>query len=69
MHMLIDLKICESCGSLWYRAAGGVQVYCSGCATRLGEFPLPRLRTRPGGRRKKTIGLDGMLQLSTGGGR
>ncbi len=68
MHVLVDLKICESCGSLWYRAAGGVQVYCDGCAVKLGEFPLPRRRPRPGGRRKAAATVA-LVSSSIGGGR
>ena len=69
MQLFVDLKICESCGSLWYRAAGEVQVYCKGCEAKLGEFPLPRLRRRPGGRRKHTVRSGGVLQAPAGGGR
>ena len=69
MQMFVDLKVCESCGSLWYRAAGEVKVYCSGCAARLGEFPQPRLRKRPGGRRKRPISTGGMFAVPAGGGR
>jgi hypothetical protein len=69
MQVFVDLKVCESCGSLWYRAAGEVKIYCGACAVKLGEFPLPRLRRRPGGRRKLTVTRRGISQVSTGGGR
>jgi len=69
MHVLVDLKICEGCGSLWYRPAGGVHVYCGSCAVKLGEFPLPRLRRRPGGRRKHAVTSGEIFQVTTGGGR
>jgi hypothetical protein len=69
MHMFVDLKVCESCGSLWYRAAGEVKVYCNGCAAKLGEFPQPRLRKRPGGRRKRPIPTSGMYAVQARGGR
>ena len=69
MQVFVDLKICESCGSLWYRAAGGMQVYCDSCKIKLREFPLPRLRRRPGGRRKHTVTSTGVLQMPVGGGR
>ncbi len=55
MQLFVDLKICESCGSLWYRPTGGATVYCSGCSVKLREFPSPRQRLRPGGRRKRRI--------------
>ena len=67
MHVLVDLKICESCGSLWYRAAGGAQVYCNCCAEKLGEFPCPRSRRRPGGRRKPPVQAVAFLNVPLGG--
>jgi hypothetical protein len=69
MNMFVTLKVCESCGSLWYRAAGEVKVYCSGCAAKLGEFPQPRLRKRPGGRRKHGVTSSKIFQVPVGGGR
>ena len=69
MHVFVDLKICESCGSLWYRAAGEVQVYCKGCTAKLGEFPLPRLRRRPGGRRKHLVKSVEIFPAPVGGER
>jgi NADH pyrophosphatase NudC (nudix superfamily) len=53
MKLFVDLKICEGCGSLWYRPSGGATVYCSSCSEKLGEFPSPRVRTQAGGRKKK----------------
>lgn len=52
MMMCIQLKICEGCGLLWYRASEGASVYCSKCEVKLGRLPAPRTRRRPGGRRK-----------------
>jgi LSD1 subclass zinc finger protein len=70
MHMSIDLKICEGCGSLWYRATGATHVYCAGCTTKLGEFPMPQHRKRPGARRKQTPhSANGRFQVVTGGAR
>ena len=69
MQVFVDLKVCESCGSLWYRAAGGAQVYCDSCKIKLGEFPVPRQRRRPGGRRKHTLASRGIYQMPSGGGR
>jgi len=69
MHVLVDLKVCESCGSLWYRAAGQHQVYCGSCAVKLGEFPPPRLRRRPGGRRKHAVSSGELFQVPSRGGR
>jgi hypothetical protein len=67
MHVHIDLKICESCGSLWYRNVGEVQVYCNCCAAKLGEFPVPRIRPRPGGRRKRPIDAVKLIDIPVGG--
>jgi hypothetical protein len=69
MHLFIDLKICEGCGSLWYRATGGAKVYCKSCEAKLGEFPSPRTRRRPGGRRKIQAKAFGLVQTVTGGER
>ncbi len=66
MQLFVDLKICESCGSLWYRPSGGATVYCMGCSEKLGEFPSPRSRTRPGGRKKQRPGAGAFL-ASCGG--
>ena len=67
MHVLVDLKICESCGSLWYRANGGLQVYCNCCAAKLGDFPSPRTRPRPGGKRKRAVAAVAFLKVPAGG--
>lgn len=48
MELHVQLKICEGCGSLWYRTLGHRSVYCKGCETRLREFPLPETRKRRG---------------------
>jgi hypothetical protein len=66
MQLFVDLKICEICGSLWYRPSGGATVYCIGCSLILGKFPSPRLRTQPGGRKKKRPG-GGVFLLSQAG--
>ena len=63
MYLKVSLKICEGCGNLWFRAENGTTVYCGSCAKKLESFPIPRLRRRPGGRRKKD------LQVVAGGAR
>jgi hypothetical protein len=53
MEMRVQLKVCEGCGSLWYRAQVEGGVYCKACETKLKEFPSPgsrRRRGRPGRR-------------------
>jgi len=39
MYMLLNLKVCEGCGSLWLRVQEFNDVYCSVCRERLREFP------------------------------
>jgi hypothetical protein len=58
MYLRVHLKICEGCGNLWLRAEGGAVNYCSICTRKLGEFPKPRTRSHPGGRRKKHNGVS-----------
>lgn len=48
MDLRVHLKICEGCGSLWFRAQNQRSVYCSSCETRLREFPAPETRKRRG---------------------
>ena len=67
MHLHVHLKICEGCGSLWYRASDALMVYCNACAVKLGEFPSPRTRRRPGGRRKVQV-KTGMPVVAMAGG-
>lgn len=52
MELRVQLKICEGCGCLWYRAQSEGSVYCRGCEVKLREFPTPesrKRRGRPGG--------------------
>jgi hypothetical protein len=35
----LELKYCERCGGLWLRPVGGGQIYCTSCATAMGELP------------------------------
>jgi hypothetical protein len=50
MEMSVQLKICEGCGCLWYRAQAEGSVYCKECKQKLREFPEPETRKRPGRR-------------------
>lgn len=52
LYLRVHLKVCEGCGSLWFRS-NDVEVYCGACTDKLRDFPSPRTRTRPGGRRKR----------------
>jgi uncharacterized Zn finger protein (UPF0148 family) len=48
MELRVHLKVCEGCGSLWFRAQNQRSVYCSPCEARLHEFPAPETRKRRG---------------------
>ncbi len=48
MEVRVQLKICEGCGCLWYRAQNLETVYCRSCQTRLRSFPTPTARLRRG---------------------
>jgi hypothetical protein len=48
MELRVQLKICEGCGSLWYRPETQGSVYCRGCETKLRDFPSPETRKRRG---------------------
>ena len=48
MEMRVQLKVCEGCGCLWYRAQTQGSVYCKECETRLRNFPAPESRKRRG---------------------
>ncbi len=48
MEVRVQLKVCEGCGCLWYRAQSHGNVYCRDCQTRLEEFPSPQSRKRRG---------------------
>jgi hypothetical protein len=52
MELRVHLKVCESCGCLWYRAQAEIGVYCSSCQDRLKDFPTAQSR-RPRGRPRK----------------
>lgn len=48
MEVRVQLKICEGCGCLWYRASFNEGVYCKACETKLKAFPSPESRKRRG---------------------
>jgi hypothetical protein len=55
MEMRVQLKICEGCGSLWYRAQTQGTVYCKGCEEKLKDFPSPQSRKRRGRPSRKLL--------------
>lgn len=48
MELFVELKICEGCGCLWFRAQTQESVYCRECCEKLREFPSPESRKRRG---------------------
>ena len=48
MELRVQLKICEGCGCLWYRALNHGCVYCQRCEVKLKDFPSPESRKRRG---------------------
>jgi hypothetical protein len=48
MDLRVQLKVCEGCGSLWYRPQTQESVYCLACETKLQDFPSPQSRKRRG---------------------
>lgn len=64
----IQLKICEACGCLWYRAHNQSGVYCAGCAAKLKEFPPVESRHRRPGRpgQKSAPGILGVAEAFGG---
>jgi hypothetical protein len=58
MEVRVQLKICEGCGSLFYRAQTQGSIYCRGCDVKLRDFPTPdsrKRRGRPGGKSLATV--------------
>jgi uncharacterized Zn finger protein (UPF0148 family) len=48
MEIRVQLKVCEGCGCLWYRAQAQGTVYCFRCEAKLKDFPTPETRKRRG---------------------
>jgi len=55
MEMCVQLKICEGCGSLFYRAQTEGNIYCRSCDIKLKDFPSPETRKRRGRPVRKTL--------------
>jgi uncharacterized Zn finger protein (UPF0148 family) len=67
MELRVQLKVCEGCGCLWYRAQTQGSVYCISCEEKLKEFPTPesrKLRGRP--KRKSLIRVWGVAEVTGG---
>lgn len=61
MYLRIFLKVCEGCGVLWFRAQDCPEIYCPGCAQKLGSLPPVKRTRRPGrrGRHRITVFREG----------
>ena len=38
----MELKYCEHCGGLWYRASGEEEIFCEKCKEAVAELPPPK---------------------------
>lgn len=63
MYLSVQLKVCEGCGSLWFRSEE-VGVYCSKCVERLKDFPAIGSRRRC----MRTRGCERVEDAAIGGG-
>lgn len=67
MEMRVHLKVCEGCGSLWFRSQAHVSVYCVACESVLKDFPAPASRKRRGRPvRKSLVNLWAAAQTAGG---
>src|SRR6266567_448040 len=55
MDLRVQLKVCEGCGCLWYRAQNHSGVYCLGCDAKLKQFPSAESRRRRGPKKGTTL--------------
>jgi len=67
MELYVQLKVCEGCGCLWYRALNHGSVYCQRCETKLKEFPSPESRKRRGRPTRKPVGRVWAAARAVGG--
>ena len=67
MELRVQLKICEGCGCLWYRAQTQGSVYCHRCESKLKEFPTPETRRLRGRPCRKVIARICAVAAETGG--
>ncbi len=67
MESRVQLKICEGCGSLWYRAQTQLGVYCEKCAEKLKDFPSPESRKRRGRPVRKKLAQIWAVSEAIGG--
>ena len=61
MEVRVQLKVCEGCGCLWYRAQTLESVYCKECESKLRDVSIPGepQTARPSGPQTAGQGLGG----------
>jgi uncharacterized Zn finger protein (UPF0148 family) len=69
MELRVQLKICEGCGCLWYRAQAQGTVYCKSCEEKLKDFPTPESRKRRGRPARKPLTKVWAVAQVAGGAR
>jgi len=69
MELRVQLKICEGCGALFYRAQAECNIYCPGCEVKLRDFPVPDSRRRRGRPGRKSIPRIWAVAAAAGGAR
>jgi hypothetical protein len=69
MELRVQLKVCEGCGCLWYRAQTVGGVYCQRCEAKLKDFPSPESRKRRGRPIGKQLVRVWAVATATGGAR
>jgi hypothetical protein len=67
MEVRVQLKVCESCGCLWYRAQTLDIVYCKECQSKLRTFPTPESRKRRGRPGRKELARVWAVAQAAGG--
>jgi hypothetical protein len=68
MYLRVFLKVCEGCGSLWFRAQESDGVYCAGCAARMRTLPPGRPGRRYGRRKRYACRGQHAAAATCGGG-
>jgi hypothetical protein len=69
MEVRVQLKVCEGCGCLWYRAQTIESVYCKECESKLRPFPTPESRKLRGRPARKRLARVWAVAQTAGGAR
>ena len=69
MEVRIQLKVCQGCGCLWYRAQTLDSVSCKECEAKLKTFPSPESRKRRGRPGRKQLAKVWAVAQAVGGAR